>query len=875
MRHQQLFSHWIGRSLALLLILSLGWGLAQPALAALIWHLQTVDNAGDVGHFTSLVLDSSGNPVISYYDNVNGDLKLVRCGNATCSSGNSIQTVDSDGNVGAYTSLALDSSGNPVISYLDQTNYDLKLVRCGNADCSSGNRIQTVDSDGRVGTYTSLVLDNGDIPVISYSDDGNHNLKLVRCGTADCSSGNRIQTVDSIGRVGFFISLALNSSGNPVISYYVHLDGDLKLVRCGTADCSSGNSIQTIESIGQVGAYTSLALDSNDNPVISYYEYRNASAATLILKLVHCGNSDCSSGNSIQVVDGAGATGAYTSLVLDSNGNPVISYLDVTNFDLKLVRCGNADCSSGNHIQTLDSDGEVGEYTSLRLDSSGNPVISYYDKSNQTLKLARLEDDNTPPSITINQQAGQADPTNSNPVLFSVVFSEAVNDFSASDVTLSGTANLSGVNISVSGGPSEYTISVAGVAGNGTLIATIGANVATDAVGNGNLASTSTDNTVTFNTDSTPPVITPQVVGTLGNPGWYISTVTVSWRVVDAETPITSQAGCETQSVTSDTMGVTFTCAATSAGGSSSQSMTIQRDATPPTISAAATTLSNANGWYNSDVTVRFTCSDNVSGVASCPDNEVLSSEGAAVTATTPTINDLAGNQSTLNKVVSVKIDKTAPVVAVTGVSNGATYPVGSVPVAGCSTSDALAGVATQATLSVTGGNTDGTGTFTATCSGATDNAGNPGSASVSYKVIYRWGGFFQPVDNPSIMNKVNAGAGIPVKFSLGGNFGLNIFASGYPASQNISCSSGGSNGSDDIEETVTAGSSSLQYDATTQTYTYVWKTDKAWAGSCRQLIVRLIDGVDHVALFQFNGKGRSAEEDEQAIHIFLPLINQ
>jgi Ca2+-binding RTX toxin-like protein len=69
-------------------------------------------------------------------------------------------------------------------------------------------------------------------------------------------------------------------------------------------------------------------------------------------------------------------------------------------------------------------------------------------------------------------------------------------------------------------------------------------------------------------------------------------------------------------------------------------------------------------------------------------------------------------------------------------VSDGAIYTVGSVPTAACATSDATSGVATQATASVSGGNPDGTGSFTATCSGATDNAGNSAApVSVSYSV--------------------------------------------------------------------------------------------------------------------------------------------
>jgi hypothetical protein len=105
----------------------------------------------------------------------------------------------------------------------------------------------------------------------------------------------------------------------------------------------------------------------------------------------------------------------------------------------------------------------------------------------------------------------------------------------------------------------------------------------------------------------------------------------------------------------------------------------------------------------------------------------------------------------------------------VTGVEDGATYILGSVPTAGCDTTDALAGVATLASLTVNGGNSNGVGSFTAICDGASDNAGNTASASLSYSVIYDFGGFTDPID-PQAVNQVKGGQTVSVKFGLNGD---------------------------------------------------------------------------------------------------------
>ena len=131
-----------------------------------------------------------------------------------------------------------------------------------------------------------------------------------------------------------------------------------------------------------------------------------------------------------------------------------------------------------------------------------------------------------------------------------------------------------------------------------------------------------------------------------------------------------------------------------------------------------------------------------------------------------------------------------------------------------------------------------------------TDDGGLTGATSAIVTVLYNFNGFFNPIDNLPAVNSVKGGRAIPIKFSLNGDQGLGILAEGYPASQEIACDSGAP--VNDLEETSTAGNSSLSYNPTRDTYTYIWKTQKSWKGVCRQLIVQLDDGSEHIAHFEF-----------------------
>ncbi|MFY9570423.1 MAG: PxKF domain-containing protein [Blastocatellia bacterium] len=223
---------------------------------------------------------------------------------------------------------------------------------------------------------------------------------------------------------------------------------------------------------------------------------------------------------------------------------------------------------------------------------------------------------------------------------------------------------------------------------------------------------------------------------------------------------------------------------------------------------------------------------------------------GAGIYTVTITAENSAGEATCT---ATVKVDNTPPVITcpaniVTALPLNSTATSKAVSYSTATATDNCAGVG-AVTCSPASGSVFPVGTTTVTCS-VEDAVHNTSSCSFTITVNYNFTGFFSPVGNPPVLNTVNAGRAIPVKFSLSGNKGLNIFAAGYPVSGQIACDA--SAPPSEVTETLTAGSSSLSYDATTDTYNYVWATQDSWAGTCRQLVVKLNDGSQYVANFKF-----------------------
>lgn len=340
--------------------------------------------------------------------------------------------------------------------------------------------------------------------------------------------------------------------------------------------------------------------------------------------------------------------------------------------------------------------------------------------------------------------------------------------------------------------------------------------------------------------DTTPPVITYSLdpAPPNGNSGWYVSGVFVDWTVSDSESTITSMTGCDDTTVDSDTSGVSFTCTATSAGGTSSvTTVTIRRDTTPPSVvdeGPTPATPNGSNGWYVSAVANTFSASDPSPGSGLADPTQASFSvstgtaEGTAVSVSSGAVSDVAGNTNGGITSADFMIDLTDPTVTCNSTPSFLLNEPGAEVSA--TVSDLVSGPA--ASSATAAAETSAVGTFSANVTGF-DNAGRSTTVACGYTVGYGFSGFYQPIDNGAT-NSAKAGQAIPVKWHLTDYYGVGVSdpVSFVSVASNGNGSCGG--GSTDAIEEYT-GNSGLQYlgDGYWQ---FNWKTPKSYAGQCRTM---------------------------------------
>ena len=331
------------------------------------WHIEVVDSEGNTGMGTSIALDSKGNPCISYTEirELSFYIKYAHF------DGNEwkIENIDIVGSENPETrpigtSLALDNIDLPYIAYFHYPGKGLKLAHF---DGQKWN-IEIVDTYGDIMDYPSLLIDSDNHPHIAYSIYSEEDLKYAYFD----GKGWNIEYVDKDSNIGSTgASLDLFSNNYPCISY---CDRGMEYLKYAYWNGTSWQNNKIDRCYLESGS--SVAIDSNDHIHILYEGYEGLSYAYF----------DGNNWNIMLVETTGWITNSGRHLVVDSNNRPHISYEEGQKHDLNL-KYGYFDGNKWN-LTTVDSDGNVGSSSSIVLDSKGNPHISYYDATNGDLKYA-------------------------------------------------------------------------------------------------------------------------------------------------------------------------------------------------------------------------------------------------------------------------------------------------------------------------------------------------------------------------------------------------------------------------------------------------------------------------------------------------------
>ncbi len=480
----------------------------------------------------------------------------------------------------------------------------------------------------------------------------------------------------------------------------------------------------------------------------------------------------------------------------------------------------------GATVSSVSGSGTTWTVTVSGMTSSGTVVAAVLAGAAQngvgTGNAASTSADNvvtydvTRPTVTINQAAGQADPTNLSPLLYTVVFSESVTGFGPGGVVLGGTAGATGKAVSGSG--TTWTVTVSGMTGSGTVTATVAANAATDAAGNLSFASTSTDNTVIY--DVTPPTVTINQAAGQADPS--------------NGSPILFTA-VFTKTVTG------FTGSGVVLGGTAG--------ATTAVVSGSGTTYTVSVSGMTGDGTVIASVSAGAAVDAAGNPSAASTSTDNVVTrdATRPgvTINQAAGQADPTN---GASIDFTVVFSkSITGFGPGGVVLGGTAGATGKSVS----GSGTTWTLTVSGMTGPGTVTAAVAANAATDAAGNLSLASTSTDNTVTWdnspltvtinqaGGQADPTNSPSILftaifNKPVANfttgdvtlggtAGATTAIVTGGGTTYTVTVSGMSADGTVIASIAAGVASDaagNANSASTSGDNTVTYDGTAPTVT-------------------------------------------------------
>jgi len=274
-------------------------------------------------------------PVIAFHRDKR--VFVAKCRDAACSKNTPSLVALARCCVDSPVVVAVGADGRPVLAYQDPNDFYVRVVKCGNASCSAGRTVSKlsslVDRGGiryLLNTISLDVPDDGRTALLIGDTTGA--VRFVRCSDATCSKSTAV-TVDRSGNKFLTATMALEGDGRPVIVEYA--SGQLKVASCNDPSCSS----HTLTVVGKAddefiaSVAPQVALGPKGLPVVAYWVQGR------VLRIAQCEDLACRA----SAISTFGKANTF-AFALGADGLPIIAYYDGA--DLKVAHCSDLSCAS-------------------------------------------------------------------------------------------------------------------------------------------------------------------------------------------------------------------------------------------------------------------------------------------------------------------------------------------------------------------------------------------------------------------------------------------------------------------------------------------------------------------------------------------------
>lgn len=307
------------------------------------------------------------------------------------------------------------SDGLPLIFFKAQhtgtSEYSLRAVKCNNLDCSDSTINVPLENTQVASFKAGLGVDGN--PIVAYSTGSlgiDNSLIVMKCSDASCAHSVSNSTVDDTTDLHISaIDMAIGTDGFPIIVYQgsnptILGDVSMYVIKCSTSDCSGSVTKTTLLSTTDYD-YSNYGVEigSDGYPLILAHE----SGAINSFRFVKCNDFACAgSDESVTIAPFSFASPTDTDFKIGLDGYPIVAQKSSNN--LVVTKCNDAVCTGSDETETTvdNSANTVGGHTSIAFGTDGNPVISYYDDTDDNLKFAQCSNASCSSSTVTTVHAG-------------------------------------------------------------------------------------------------------------------------------------------------------------------------------------------------------------------------------------------------------------------------------------------------------------------------------------------------------------------------------------------------------------------------------------------------------------------------------------